>query len=122
MGTTLPSSRLPSTSSDFTPRHTPAGFLTSMLSLLPRKVRTALKPGQDLGMQGSMRSPSISGLIPRMCWVAVKCAQEAVPESHGMRERPNFFEVLAWVLWQWTYGSISRISARSFWADGMNAR
>ena len=40
---------------------------TRMFRRLPRNTRWTSKPGQCLGMHGSMRSPSGSGTMPRMC-------------------------------------------------------
>ena len=57
-----------------------------------------------------------------MYCVAVKNDHAADPLSHGTREAPNRGLYLLWVNWQYTYGSISRTSARVFQALGRVAR
>jgi hypothetical protein len=50
---------------DFTPLHTPWGFFTSICYSTPQYLRVAVKPGHDLGIQGSTFRPLKSALMPK---------------------------------------------------------
>ena len=65
----------------FMPYSTEAGFLTVILYTAPLYLRDTLYPLQSAGMQGSIRSPSNVGLIPRIAWLILRKVQAAVPVS-----------------------------------------
>ena len=65
----------------FMPCSTAEGLLTVILYTAPLYLRDTLYPLQFAGMQGSIRSPSNVGLIPRIAWLILRKVQAAVPVS-----------------------------------------
>ena len=57
-GKVVPSTTAPSTVTSRTPVLTPSGLVTLMWNVDPRNRRVTSKPSQEVGMHGSMRSPS----------------------------------------------------------------
>ena len=70
IGIKFPDTFRPSIIKNFTLFEISLGFLTFIIYLAPRKVLLTVKPFQFEGIQGSTRSPSYSGRIPRIYWLA----------------------------------------------------